>query len=252
MNIKVMEHAQQLGEEAAEHAARILQEVIERQGRARLLLSTGSSQFEFLQAFTKLPVEWSKVEMFHLDEYAGIDATHPASFQAYLKERFISRVQLAAYHLVEGEGDVHQTIERLNEAILRAPIDLAMIGIGENAHIAFNDPPANFETEEPYIVVELDDACKRQQVGEGWFASLADVPAQAITMSVRQIMKSKVILSCVPHAVKADAIKRTLESDITPLVPATILRSHPNWTLYLDQQSASAAQAVLSDSAVNE
>ncbi|MBP3964004.1 glucosamine-6-phosphate deaminase [Paenibacillus lignilyticus] len=250
MNIKVMEHAQQLGEEAAEHAARILQEVIERQGRARLLLSTGSSQFEFLQAFVKQPVEWSKVEMFHLDEYAGIDAAHAASFQAYLKERFISHVNLAAYHLVDGRGDVHQTIARLNEAILRAPIDLAMIGIGENAHIAFNDPPADFETEEPYLVVELDDACKRQQVGEGWFASLADVPAQAITMSVRQIMKSKVILSCVPHAVKADAIKRTLESDITPLVPATMLRSHPNWTLYLDQQSA--AQAVRSDSAVNE
>ncbi|SDW16586.1 glucosamine-6-phosphate deaminase [Paenibacillus sp. CF384] len=250
MNIRVVETAQQLGEEAAEHASRILQEVIERQGRARLLLSTGSSQFEFLKAFVKQPVEWSKVEMFHLDEYAGIEDTHPASFQAYLKERFISHVNLAKYHLVEGNGDIQQTIERLNVAIQEAPIDLAMIGIGENAHIAFNDPPANFETEEPYIVVELDDACKRQQVGEGWFPSLEDVPAQAITMSVRQIMKSKVILSCVPHAVKADAIKRTLENDITPLVPATMLRSHPNWTLYLDKQSA--AQAIRSDSVVNE
>ncbi|AZN43033.1 glucosamine-6-phosphate deaminase [Paenibacillus albus] len=242
MDVHVLENAQLLGEQAAARAASVLQEAIERQGKARLLLSTGSSQFEFFKAFVAQPVEWSKVEMFHLDEYAGIQPDHPASFQAYLLERFIGQVELGSYHLVDGTGDPRATIAQLNEAIREAPIDLAMIGIGENAHIAFNDPPADFDTEEPYIVVELDDACKRQQVGEGWFAGLEDVPTHAITMSVRQILKSKVILSCVPHAVKAEAIRLTLSSEISPNVPSTMLRTHPSWTLYLDRASAARTE----------
>ncbi|QHW31421.1 glucosamine-6-phosphate deaminase [Paenibacillus rhizovicinus] len=241
MNIHVLDNAEQLGAQAAAQAAEVLREAIGRQGKARLLLSTGSSQFEFFQAFIAQHMDWSKIEMFHLDEYAGLSADHPASFQAYLQERFIRQVQLGSYHLVDGTGDVSATIAALNEAIGEAPIDLAMIGIGENAHIAFNDPPADFDTEEPYILVALDEACKRQQVGEGWFAGLEDVPTHAITMSVRQILKSRVILSCVPHAVKAEAVKRTLERDITPEVPSTMLRTHPNWTLYLDRASAALA-----------
>ncbi|QHT59409.1 glucosamine-6-phosphate deaminase [Paenibacillus lycopersici] len=247
MDIHVLDNARQLGERAAVHAASVLQEAIGRQGKARLLLSTGSSQFEFFRAFVAQPVDWRKVEMFHLDEYAGIKADHPASFQAYLLERFIGQVQLGKYHLVDGTGDIGATIAGLNEAISEAPVDLAMIGIGENAHIAFNDPPADFDTEEPYIVVELDEACKRQQVGEGWFAGLADVPTHAITMSVRQILKSRVILSCVPHAVKAEAVRNTLEREISPDTPATMLRTHPNWTLYLDRASAALAGLEVSE-----
>ncbi|RAP75969.1 glucosamine-6-phosphate deaminase [Paenibacillus montanisoli] len=247
MDIHVLENAQQLGEQAAAHAAVILQGAIDRQGRARLLLSTGSSQFEFFKSFVMQPVDWSKVEMFHLDEYAGIEASHPASFQAYLLERFIRQVDLGGYHLVDGSGDLRATIAGLNEAIREAPIDLAMIGIGENAHIAFNDPPADFDTEEPYIVVELDEACKRQQVGEGWFAGLEDVPTHAITMSVRQILKSKVILSCVPHAVKAKAVRLTLASELTPNVPSTMLRTHSNWTLYLDRESAAQTELAVKE-----
>ncbi|WP_308639647.1 glucosamine-6-phosphate deaminase [Paenibacillus silvisoli] len=247
MDIHVLENAQQLGEQAAAHAAVILQEAIDRQGKARLLLSTGSSQFEFFKALVAQPIDWSKVEMFHLDEYAGISDTHPASFQAYLQERFIRQVNLGGFHLVDGTGDLRSTIARLNAAIQEAPVDLAMIGIGENAHIAFNDPPADFDTEEPYIVVELDEACKRQQVGEGWFAGIEDVPTHAITMSVRQILKSKVILSCVPHAVKAKAIRQTLNSEIAPNVPSTMLRTHPNWTLYLDRESAAQTELAVKE-----
>ncbi|WP_168122124.1 6-phosphogluconolactonase [Paenibacillus sp. HB172176] len=239
MEIHISIDAKQLGIRAAEHAAGILQEAINRQGSARLLLSTGSSQFEFFQSFVKQPIEWDKVVMFHLDEYAGIADSHPASFQLYLKERFIRHITtLGGYHLIDASGDIQETIVRLNAAVTEAPIDLALIGIGENAHIAFNDPPANFTTEEPYIVVDLDHACKLQQVGEGWFNNVDNVPLQAVTMSVRQIMKSKAIISCVPHAVKADAIKRTLESDINPLVPASMLKTHPNWKLFLDRDSA--------------
>lgn len=238
MDIKVLENAEQVGKLAAERAAMILRETISREGSARLLLSTGASQFEFFKALVTQSVEWSKVVMFHLDEYVGVADTHPASFLRYLRERFIHVVQPGEVHLVGGGGDVQDTIRRLGKSISERPIDLAIIGIGENAHIAFNDPPADFETKEPYIVVELDEACKRQQIREGWFGGMDEVPTHAITMSVQQIMKSKVILSCVPHAVKANAISNVLESEVTPLVPASILRTHPDWTLYLDRESA--------------
>lgn len=239
MNIHIANDAEQLGKRAAEQAASVIADCIRNKGKARIVLSTGQSQFEFLQEFSKQPVDWSKVEMFHLDEYVGLPESHPASFRKYLKERFLQHAPVGRAVLVNGEGDLNAQLRYLNEEIGKEPIDLALIGIGENAHIAFNDPPADFEVESPYIVVHLDEGCKRQQVGEGWFPSVNDVPDQAISMSVRQIMKSRAIISCVPHQVKAAAIAKVVEQEVTNLVPGTILRTHPDWSLYLDEASAS-------------
>lgn len=238
MEIKVLSSPEQLGQKAAKQAADILNESIQSKGRARLILSTGQSQFEFFESFIQQKVDWSKVEMFHLDEYVGLSEQHPASFRKYLKERFVQKLPLGQAFFVNGEGDIDKQIAKLNEAIAEAPVDVALIGIGENAHVAFNDPPANFDTTEPFILVDLDDACKQQQVGEGWFPTVDDVPKQAITMSVQQILKSKAIISCVPHGVKAEAVYKTITEDVTNDIPATILKTHDNWTLYLDEASA--------------
>ncbi|TDF93212.1 glucosamine-6-phosphate deaminase [Paenibacillus piri] len=242
MNVKILRNAEELGQEAASLAANLLKGTIAQKGRARLVLSTGASQFETLQALVHTDVDWSKVEMFHLDEYVNLSESHPASFRKYLKERFVDSVPLQMAHFVNGEGNIDEHIAVLTREIRKEPIDLALIGIGENAHIAFNDPPADFETEAAYIVVQLDEACKRQQVGEGWFASLEEVPKQAITMTVHQIMQCKTIISCVPHKVKARAIRHFFASEVTREIPATILKSHPDYTLFLDRQSASEAE----------
>lgn len=239
MLINISANSDLMGREAAQDCEKILQEVVRKKSRARIVLSTGASQFDFLSHFVNANIEWGKVEMFHLDEYVGLPDTHPASFRKYLKERFLEHVGVKNYWLVDGEGNVMEKIKRLNEEISKDPVDLALIGIGENAHIAFNDPPADFNVKDPYKVVELDDQCKLQQVGEGWFEGINDVPKQAITMTVSQIMQSECIVSCVPHSVKAAAIRRTMENELTPDVPATILKTHPNWRLYLDEQSSS-------------
>ena len=238
MQITILENADRIGYQAAKACEQLLNDAIREQGEARIVLSTGASQFEFLKHFVTMNIEWDKVEMFHLDEYIALPESHPASFRKYLKERFLQFVNVKQAWLVDGEGDVEATIRRLNEEIARKPVDLALIGIGVNAHIAFNDPPADFETETPYKVVNLDDTCKLQQVGEGWFPTIDDVPKQAITMTVKQILKSRNIVSVVPHAVKADAIANTLREGIDPNIPATILKTHPAWQLYIDYASA--------------
>jgi|SRR5690554_1082602 len=239
MEIKVLKNPEELGKEAAKYSADILRKAIDEQGRARLVLSTGASQFDTLKALVKMKVDWSKVEMFHLDEYVGLPETHPASFRKYLKERFINLVHPGKVFFVNGEGEIQQNIDQLTRAIREAPVDLALVGIGENAHIAFNDPPADFETIEAYIVIDLAERCKQQQVGEGWFKTLKEVPKQAISMTIYQIMQSRVIVSAVPYQVKAEAIKLTLENEVTNTIPATILKQHPNTILFLDQDSAS-------------
>lgn len=239
MKITISPTSQSLAEAAAVHSAQILNRAIERQDSARLVLSTGASQIETLSSLVKQAVDWRKVEVFHLDEYIGIESDHPASFRGYLLDRFVNLVPLKAFHPVSSSDHTHDTIAVLTQAIRRAPIDLALIGIGENAHLAFNDPPADFATQDAYIVVNLDDDCKRQQVREGWFASLDDVPSRAISMSVHQIMLSAAIVSAVPFKVKAKAVKATLEQDVSNAVPATKLREHPDVTLFLDVESAS-------------
>ena len=238
MQIHVYETAVQMGERAAEMIAQKLNEAIARQGEARLLLSTGTSQFEMFEALVNKPVDFSKVTMFHLDEYVGLPITHIASFRKYLQERFVSRVPLKEAVFVNGEGDVRANIAAVTARLKEKPVDVGVIGIGENGHIAFNDPPADFDTRESYIVVNLDDRCKRQQVGEGWFPTVDDVPKQAVSMTVSQIMASRCIVTIVPHSVKAEAIRNTLSQPVTNMVPATILKTHPDWNLFLDMDSA--------------
>ncbi len=224
---------------AAKHAARALREAIERKGSARIVAATGASQLEFLETLTGLDaIEWPRVEMFHLDEYVGLPIDHPASFRRYLLERLVHRTGITRYHLLDGERDPARVAAEVGRELAGAPVDLAFVGIGENGHLAFNDPPADFDTEQPYLVVALDEACRRQQVGEGWFPSLSEVPAQAISMSVRQIVKSAEIIGIVPDGRKAGAVKACLEGEIGPMAPASILRTHPHTTVYLDRDSA--------------
>lgn len=239
MKIIVSKDSKELGVKAATLAAEVINRAIEEKGNARIILSTGSSQFDTIEALLKADIDWSKVEMFHLDEYVDLPETHPASFRKYLKERFVNLIPLKKAHFVSGEGDLEKHISELTDEIRKEPVDLGLIGIGENAHVAFNDPPANFDTKEAFIIVDLDMKCKQQQVGEGWFATIDDVPKQAITMTPYQIMQSKTIISCVPYGVKAQAVKDTLESDLTNLIPATILKGHNDYTLFLDEESAS-------------
>jgi glucosamine-6-phosphate deaminase len=239
MQIKTFSDKNTLGVRAAEQAAALLRRAIQERGRARIIAATGAAQFEFLQVLTALPdIDWSNVEMFHLDEYVGIPEDHPASFRRFLRERLIEKTGITKFHLLDGDHDPAEVIRVVGNALRSAPVDVAFVGIGENGHLAFNDPPADFETEEPYLLVKLDEVCRRQQMGEGWFHSISEVPERAISMSVRQILKAKAIICIVPDARKANAVKACLEGAISPLAPASILRTHPNTTLYLDQESS--------------
>lgn len=237
MEIRICENPDALGKSAAKFVAEQLRKIIKENGCARIALSTGASQFDTIKHLVLQDVDWSKVEMFHLDEYVDLPITHPASFRKYLKERFVDKVStLKAAHFVDG---TKEGIARLTEEITAAPIDIGLIGIGENTHIAFNDPPADFDTQQSYIIVNLDEACRRQQLGEGWFPTIDDVPRQAVSMTVSQIMKCKKIVSCVPYAVKANAIMKTITTkETTNLVPATKLKEHSDFVLYLDIDSA--------------
>lgn len=242
MNVRIFKTAAEMGAEAAAEGAAIIRQAIADRGEANIIIATGASQFQMLDALTRQPgIEWEKVTGFHLDEYVGLPLRHGASFRLYLWSRFISRlpVPLRAFHFLNGEWDAHGECQRVGEILLRHPIDAAFVGIGENGHLAFNDPPADFETQQPYIVVELDEACRRQQLGEGWFASLGEVPRQAISMSIRQILKSHAILCSVPDLRKAQAVKNSLEGPVGPAVPASILRTHGQTRLFLDEPAAS-------------
>jgi glucosamine-6-phosphate deaminase len=239
MLLKVFEDKRALSKAAAEQAADVLRRAIQTNGRARIIVATGMSQLDFLDALTRAEgIDWQRVEMFHLDEYIGLPIDHPASFRKYLMENLIRKTAITNYHLLDGENNSAQIVRRIGEQLQAAPVDVAFVGIGENGHLAFNDPPADFTAEDPYLIVRLDEACRRQQVGEGWFAELSEVPTEAISMSIRQIMKAKEIIVIVPDARKAQAVKLCLENEISPAAPASILREHPAATLYLDKQSA--------------
>ena len=249
MKVEVYDTSQELGKAAGIQAAQLIREAIEINGTAYIILATGTSQLETLKQLVSEDINWSKVVLFHLDEYIGLPVTHPASFRKYLQERFISKVpQLKAVYLIDGENDPQEECKRLNELIKQYPIDVALVGIGENGHLAFNDPPADFDIEDPYIIVNLDEACRQQQLGEGWFKSLDEVPKQAISMSIKQIVKSKHILCSVPDSRKAMAVKNTLEKEVGNLYPASILQTHTSCYCYLDLASA----ALLTNKAVAE
>ena len=234
MKIIISKDSKALGANAADFVAAEINKAIAEKGNARIVLSTGASQLTTIEELITRDVDWSKVEMFHLDEYVDLPETHIASFRKYLKERFINKINLKAAHLVDGTPE---GIAALTAELRSAPIDIGLIGIGENAHIAFNDPPADFDTKEAYIVVNLNDTCKNQQVGEGWFATINDVPKQAVSMTVYQILQCKQIVSIVPYAVKADAVAGCLHNEVTNLIPATIMKGHDDFNLFVDEDS---------------
>ena len=239
VRVKTFTDRATLGRAAAADAARAIQAPIARRGSARIVAATGASQFDFLGALVAVPgIDWTLVEMFHLDEYVGLPADHPASFRRYLIDRLIAPTGIVDYHLLNGERDPERAAADAGALLAERDPDVAFVGIGENAHLAFNDPPADFETVEPYLIVTLDEACRRQQVGEGWFASLPDVPLRAISMSIRQILKAREIIAVVPDARKAPAVRACLEGPVSPMAPASILRTHPKTTVYLDRESA--------------
>jgi len=244
INLNIAATPDLLGARAAKKIAELLNAAIKEKGEARIILSTGASQFETIAHLVKEDVDWSKVEMFHLDEYVALSESHVASFRKYLKERFVSKVNLKGAYFVNGEGDVEKNIFDLTAKLREKRVDVGVIGIGENGHIAFNDPPADFETDLAYKVVDLDIRCRNQQVGEGWFASFEDVPKQAITMCPKQIMDCEHIVTCAPHAVKAEAIFNTITHSVDPMIPATLLKTHPDWYLFIDDASASRLFAV--------
>jgi glucosamine-6-phosphate deaminase len=239
LEIKVFDTKLELGEAAARDAAKIISQAINERGAAYVIAATGASQFEFLESLAQKKVDWTRVVFFHLDEYVALPESHPASFRRYLKERVVSRIHPQTFHFLNGEAaDVAAECRRVGDLITQQTIDVAFVGIGENGHLAFNDPPANFETDEPYIVVNLDQACRQQQVGEGWFKSIDEVPTQAISMSIKQILKSREILCIVPDERKAEAVKASIEAAVSPRHPASILQKHQRVTLYLDRESS--------------
>jgi glucosamine-6-phosphate deaminase len=241
METRIFDTTRDMADAAAGRAAAALNEAVTAKGEARVIAATGASQFAFLDALAaRSGIDWGKVVFFHLDEYVGLPDTHPASFRRYLRERLVERVHPGAFHFIVGDApEPAAECRRVGALLAASPIDVAFVGIGENGHLAFNDPPADFETEEPYLVLSLDEACRRQQLGEGWFPRLADVPARAISMSIRQILKSLEILAVVPDLRKAPAVRDCLELPVSPARPASILRQHPRSTLYLDRASAS-------------
>jgi len=242
MNRLVFESKEEMGAAAASAAAETIRATITDRGQANIILATGSSQFEMLEHLTaNQDIDWSTVVMFHLDEYVGLGPDHPASFRKYLKERFADQVgPLKAVHFVNGDADnPGAECKRLGNLIRACPIDVACVGIGENGHLAFNDPPADFETNEPYLVVDLDERCRKQQLGEGWFETLEDVPGQAISMSIRQILKSRRLIVTVPDERKAEAVKNALDGPVTPECPASVLQEHKECSIFLDGPAAS-------------
>jgi glucosamine-6-phosphate deaminase len=239
--LKVFNDRLVLGQAAAEQASAAIRRALAERGQARIIAATAASQLEFLDALTRAPgIDWLRVEVFHLDEYIGLPVAHPGSFRKMLVEQLVRKTGIVDYHLLDGDAaDPLDVVRRVGTRLAAAPIDIAFLGIGENGHIAFNDPPADFQTEEPYIIVNLDEACRQQQVGEAWFADISQVPKRAISMSARQILKATEILAVVPGIRKAQAVKACVEDTISPMLPASILRTHPNATVYLDKNSAS-------------
>jgi glucosamine-6-phosphate deaminase len=239
MIIKVFDDKPSLAKVAANQAATAIRAAIADHQRARVVAASAASQLEFLDALTAMPgIDWKRVELFHLDEYIGLPMTHPASFCKFLREHLLSKTGITNVHLLNGAADPVEVLREASKAIAAAPIDVAFVGVGENGHLAFNDPPADFETEEPFLIVNLDEACRRQQVGEGWFADISAVPKQAMSMSIRQVLRAREILAVVPDTRKAQAIQACFDGPISPMAPSSILRTHPNATIYLDKHSA--------------
>ena len=246
MQLRKFSDKKSLASAAAARAATVIRHSIAERKKARIIAATGVSQFEFLEALTcTADIDWQRVEMFHLDEYVGLPDTHSASFCKYLRERLINKVGIGEYHLLSGTDDPASVMKTVGEQLQRAPIDVAFVGVGENGHLAFNDPPADFGTQAPYALVTLDEPCRRQQLNEGWFPTLEDVPRQAISMTISQILKAKEILCIVPDARKAQAVKNCFEAPVSPMAPASALQNHARTTVYLDAASSSMLSSTI-------
>jgi len=242
MKLVIEQDVNDLAAIACKQIRNTLNKAVDEKGGASLLISTGASQFSLFQTLVgeqgSKPVPWDKIDVYHLDEYVGLPPMHTASFCRYIRERFADFVKPREVHYIYGDRDISATLDRMNGIMKNLTIDLGLIGVGENGHIAFNDPPADFTATDPYIIVELNESCKRQQVREGWFNDVDSVPKNAFTMSVRQILKCAEIVSFVPYTVKAEAVYGMLTQDVNNMAPATILKTHPNLTLYLDGGSS--------------
>lgn len=244
LKVKICNDSSALAAAAAHDAGERIRQAIRDRQHVRILAATAASQFKFLEVLTNAPdIDWGCIEVFQLDEYIGLPMSHRGSFRRILLEHLIQPAGISNYHFLDAEQDPLEAMRRVGEALVAAPIDIAFLGIGENGHLAFNDPPADFVIEEPYLIVNLDEACRGQQVGEGWFANLSEVPRRAISMSVRQILKAQEIIVVVPDSRKAKAVKACLDGEISPMSPASILRTHPNTTVYLDPNSAALLKA---------
>lgn len=243
INAHIFEDKVDSGAAAATLGAHHIKEAIAKRGKANIVVATGASQFEMLDALITLEgIDWARVTGFHLDEYVGIAETTKASFRRYLKDRFVSKLpELGAFHFVNGDADdVEDELRRLNGLLDQHPIDVMFAGIGENAHLAFNDPPADFESTVAFKIVNLDEQCRLQQYREGWFSSVDEVPKQAISMTVQRIMASETVIVTAPDVRKSIAVRDVLEGPVTNLVPASILQNHRSCHIYLDSSSASA------------
>lgn len=241
IDVRVYATKTALGAAAAEYVVERINHAILMRGQARVIFATGASQYEFLAALVQLKesVDWKHVTAFHLDEYIGLPDTHPASFRRYLRERLFNLLPFRTVHLLDGTAEnAKAEAERYATLLASGPIDLACVGIGENAHLAFNDPPADFETRRLVHVVMLDEACRRQQVGEGHFPSFEDVPKQALSLTVPAILQADAISCVVPDARKAAAVQCALEGPIVPACPASALQKHSRTTVFLDTDSA--------------
>ena len=243
MDVKILKNKTEMSKAAAAYGAEVLRKVLAEKGAANMIAATAPSQFEMMSFLVKEPgIDWSKVTLFHLDEYIGLPAGHKAGFRLNLRENFIDKLpcKLAEVFFVNGDTeDPAAFCAEMKKIMAEHPIDIAFIGVGENGHIAFNDPPADFETERAYIVIDLELRCRQQQLGEGWFPTIDDVPKQAVSMTVKQCMKAACIINSVPDLRKAEAVKAALEGPITNMCAASILQQHPDCTTFLDKDSAS-------------
>ncbi|WP_127752871.1 glucosamine-6-phosphate deaminase [Devosia sp. 1566] len=246
MKISICPDKPALGTAAAEHGARLIREAIAQHGEAHVVLATGASQFEMLEQLLQAEIEWSAVSFYHLDEYVGLPVTHGASFRRYLRERFLDRLPgYKSFLAINADAaDLDAELARLNGALAGQRIDVCFAGIGENCHLAFNDPPADFDYDQPYLVVDLDAACRQQQFGEGWFETLEAVPTRAISMSIRRIMACEALILAVPDERKAKAVQAAVEGPVSNLFPASIVQQHPDAGLYLDPAAASLLRPV--------
>lgn len=246
MHVELSADGTELAKKAASLGADRIRSAISARGDAAIILATGASQFETVEALCEAPgIDWSRVTAFHLDEYVGLPVTHGASFRRYLKERFVDRVgPVKDFIYIAGDvPDVAQEVARVSDIISRHVIDVAFVGIGENGHLAFNDPPADFEITDPYLMVELDTECRQQQFGEGWFPTLSDVPTRAISMSVREILRSETLVCAVPDARKAEAVRNALQGPVSNMCPASIMQTHDAAYIFIEPASASHLDA---------